>query len=173
MKGILARLLSVSAAIALIATPLAGQGGLFLGGGLTLPEKDYADVVESGFHGMAGFDIAPATSPLGIRVDAAYHLNEVTSPVDVDADGAIIAVSGNGVFRFGAPGVQPYIMGGVTWASAKCSGDDCLSDESESDVGYNVGGGLRFGSVFVEARYVAIGGDVNADFVPISIGFHF
>ena len=64
-------------------------------------------------------------------------------------------------------------MGGVTWASLKCSGDDCISDESESDVGFNVGGGLRFSSLFVEARYVSIGGNVGADFVPITIGFHF
>ncbi|HEY3434162.1 MAG TPA: outer membrane beta-barrel protein [Solirubrobacterales bacterium] len=173
MKGILTRIIFPGALVALVAAPLAAQGGLMLGGGLTLPKSDYEDVVEEGWHGMAGFDFVPAGTGLGIRVDGAYHLNSVIAPVDLDAAVAIIAVSGNGVFHFAGSGISPYLMGGVTWASANCSGDDCISEESESDVGYNVGGGLRFGSLFVEARYVSISGDVDADFIPITLGFHF
>ena len=64
-------------------------------------------------------------------------------------------------------------MGGVTWASLKCTGNDCIDTSSQSDVGYNIGGGLQFSSLFLEARYVSITGDVQADFIPITIGFHF
>jgi opacity protein-like surface antigen len=172
MKGILARLISTSAALVLVAAPLSAQGGFMLGGGLTLPQKDYADQVKDGWHGMVGLDL-PLSGPLGLRVDGAYHLNAIDIPGDLDMDAALIAVSGNGVFHFGSGGVSPYVMGGVTWASIKCTGDDCIDTSSQSDVGYNIGGGLQFSSLFLEARYVSISGDVEADFVPITIGFHF
>jgi hypothetical protein len=40
-------------------------------------------------------------------------------------------------------------------------------------MGFNVGGGVRFSSLFVEARYVSIGGDLDMKFVPLTVGFHF
>ena len=172
MKGILPRIASMSAIVALVAAPLAAQGGLMLGGGLTLPQSDYADLVKDGFHGMVGLEM-PLGLPLGLRVDAAYHLNAVDFAGDPDASAATIAVSGNGVFHFGAGGVKPYLMGGVTWARLACSGDDCIDTSSESDIGWNAGGGLGFGSLFLEARYVSISGEVEADFLPITLGFHF
>src|SRR6188768_1315464 len=110
MKGILPRIVSMSALVALVAAPLAAQG-FMIGGGLTLPQSDYADQVKDGWHGMAGLEI-PLGLPLGLRVDAAYHVNAVDFPGDPDASAALIAVSGNGVFHFGAGGVKPYRMGG-------------------------------------------------------------
>lgn len=172
MKGILARIIFASVSVALVAAPLAAQGGFMVGGGLTLPQSDYADQVKDGWHGMAGLEI-PLALPLGLRVDAAYHLNADNFPGDPDASAALIAVSGNGVFHFGAGSVKPYLMGGATWASLSCSGDDCIDTSSESDIGWNAGGGLGFGSLFLEARYVSIKGNVEAEFIPITIGFHF
>jgi len=172
MKGILTRIAFTSAIVALVAAPLAAQGGLMIGGGLTLPQSDYADQVKDGWHGMVGLDL-PLSGPLGLRIDGAYHLNAVDFPGDPDASAALIAVSGNGVFHIGAGGVKPYLMGGVTWASLACTGDDCIDTSSSSDIGWNLGGGLGFGSLFLEARYVSISGDVEADFIPITLGFHF
>ena len=171
MKGILARIISTGALLALVAAPLSAQG-FMLGGGLTLHQNDYGDQVKDGWHGMVGLDL-PLSGPLGLRVDGAYNLNAVDIPGDLDMDAALIAVSGDGVFQFGSGGVKPYVMGGVTWASLKCTGDDCIDTLSQSDVGYYIGGGLQFSSRFLEARYVSITGDVQADFVPITIGFHF
>src|SRR6478609_1375049 len=135
MKGFLARIISTGALLALVATPLAAQG-FMLGGGLTLPQNDYGDQVKDGWHGMVGLDL-PLSGPLGLRVDAAYHVNAFDTPVDLDQDAAIIAVSGNGVFHFGSGGIKPYVMGGVTWASLACTGDDCIDTSSSSDIGWN------------------------------------
>jgi opacity protein-like surface antigen len=173
MKRILRRLVIAGLGLAFVATPVFAQGGLILGGGLSLPQGDYKDAVKSGYHGMAGLNFAVLGAPLGVRVDAAYHLNDFDLPGSPDAASALLAVSGSAVYTFPSVGAKPYLVGGITWARAKCSGDDCVSDASDSDTGFNVGGGIRFGSIFAEARYLSIGGDVDLKLVPITVGFTF
>lgn len=173
MKRILTKVLCAGLGLALVATPAWAQGGLMVGGGLSLPQGDYKDAVKSGYHGMAGLNFGVLGAPLGLRVDAGYHLNDFDLPGDPDAASALLAVSGSAVYTFPSVGAKPYVVGGITWARAKCSGDDCVSDNSESDTGFNVGGGIRFGSIFAEARYISIGGDVDLKVVPITVGFTF
>lgn len=173
MKRILTRLLFAGLGLALVATPALAQGGLMVGGGLTMPQGDYADAVKSGYHGMAGLNFGVLGAPLGIRVDAGYHLNDFDLPGDPDAASNLIAVSGDVVYTFLSAGPKPYILGGITWGSWKCSGDDCALTDSESDTGFNVGGGIRFGGIFAEARYLSIGGDLDLKVVPITVGFSF
>jgi hypothetical protein len=173
MKRLLSHVLTAGLGLALAATPAAAQGGLMIGGGLTLPQGDFKDAAKSGYHGMAAFDFALLGAPLGIRLDATYHVNDFDLPGDPDAAFDILALSGDVNYSFLGVGARPYVVGGVTWASAKCGGNDCLSTTSTSDVGFNVGGGVRFGSIFAEARYVSIGGDLDTKFVPLTVGFHF
>ena len=173
MKRFLTKVLLAGLGLAILATPAFAQGGLMVGGGLTLPQGDYKDAVKTGFHGMAALGFGAAGAPLGVRVDAGYHLNAFDLPGDPDASANLIAVSGDAVYSFPATGAKPYLVGGITWGSLKCRGDDCLSDNSNSGTGFNVGGGIRFGSVFAEARYISIGGDLDLKVVPITVGFTF
>lgn len=173
MKRFLTQFLLAGLGLAFVATPAFAQGGLMVGGGLTLPRGDYADGVKSGYHLMGGLLFHAPGAPLGIRADAGYHLNDLDVAGDPDAKSNILAVSGDAVYAFPGVGARPYVLGGVTWASIRCRGDDCLSDNSDSDVGYNIGGGVNLGGIFAEARYVKIGGDVDAAFIPITVGFRF
>lgn len=173
MKRFLTKVLVAGLGLALVATPAFAQGGLMLGGGLTMPQGDFSDATKSGVHAMAAFDFGVLGAPLGVRVDGSYHLNYFDLPGDPDAAANTIAFGGDAVYTFPSVGAKPYILGGITWASLKCSGDDCLSTESESATGFNVGGGVRFGGIFAEAKYVSIGGDLDIKFVPITVGFHF
>lgn len=172
MKGRLARRLVMVAFLALVAAPLAAQGGLKLGGGVTLPQGDYADEVKNGWHGMAAFAFG-VPGPLGVRVDAAYHLSPFDLPADVDANSAIIALGGDLQLGGGDAGASPYLLAGFTWASAKCSGDACPFETSEEAWGYNVGAGFDMAMLFAEIRYVQLQGDLQTSFVPITIGFRF
>ena len=173
MKRFLKQCLVAGLGLALVATPAFAQGGLMVGGGLTMPQGDFGDGVKSGVHGMVALDFGVLGAPLGVRVDGSYHLNYFDLPGDPDAAANIIAVGGDVVYSFPSPGAHPYVLGGITWASLKCSGDDCLNDDSESATGFNVGGGIRFGGIFAEAKYVSIGGDLDIKYVPITVGFHF
>lgn len=172
MKGLLARIIATSAACALLVAPLAAQGGLKLGGGVTLPQGDYADEVTNGWHGMAAYTFG-APGPLGVRVDAAYHLSPFDLPGDVDANSAIIAVGGDIVLGGGNAGASPYLLGGVTWGSAKCTGDACPFETSTEAWGYNIGVGFDMAMFFAEARYVQLQGDLQTSFAPITVGLRF
>jgi hypothetical protein len=173
MKRFLTQSMLAGLCLALLAIPASAQGGLMLGGGLTLPQGDFKDGAKSGFHAMAAFDFAVLGAPLGVRVDGSYHLNDFDLPGDPDAAANIIAFNGDVVYSFPAPGAKPYVLGGITWASLKCSGDDCLTEDSESATGFNIGGGIRFGGIFAEAKYVSVGGDLDIKYVPLTVGFHF
>jgi hypothetical protein len=53
-------------------------------------------------------------------------------------------------------------------------GDDAPDVDAETDMGFNIGGGLDFGlaalKLFAEARYFSVG---DADFLPITVGLRF
>jgi len=172
MFGLSKRLLILGLAGAVLATPAMAQS-MKLGGGVILPQGDYADDVESGWHGMVAFTFKPPASPVGFRVDGAYNLSALDLPTDVDANSQIITVSGDVVYAFSTAGVGPYFLGGATWGNAKCTGDACPFDTSLDAWGYNFGGGLDVGIFFGEVRYVWLGGDLESSFVPITVGFHF
>ncbi len=57
------------------AAPLGAQGGISfgLGGGLSLPEGDLADGVNTGWHGLATAELASPLHPWGLRLDVAYN----------------------------------------------------------------------------------------------------
>ena len=100
-------------------------------------------------------------------------MNDLDAPGDPDAAANIRAVNGDLTFAFPSAGATPYLLGGLTWASLRCSGDDCLTEDSEEDTGYNFGGGIMFGGVFVEAKYVKIGGDLDIEYLPVTLGISF
>ncbi|HEU4570490.1 MAG TPA: outer membrane beta-barrel protein [Gemmatimonadales bacterium] len=177
MKGIVKGLVAAGLGLVLVAVPAQAQIGWQVGAGLTMPQGDFGDGFKSGFHAMGAANFALTGAPIGIRADAAYNMNKVdASGVDISSN--ILTVSGDAKYSFAPGPVSPYLLGGITWARASISGSDAPSGvDAQSDIGFNFGGGINFGlgslKAFAEARYFTIGGDVDADFIPITVGLRF
>jgi hypothetical protein len=172
-----------------------------LGGGLTAPRQQLNTTFEPGFNitGMLGWD--PIGAPFGVRFDVAYdQFSERSQYAGLAADPQMISAHLNGKLRFPLYGVETggraelYAIGGGSYyrhknllygpsgatvpSQIECGeeGDDRANcDEWSDDFGWNLGGGVGFGfgpsNVFLEARWMGIGG--SRSFVPIIIGLTF
>jgi opacity protein-like surface antigen len=138
-----------------------------------MPQGDAADASDNGFHGMAAATFTLPAAPIKIRADFGYH-TMASSDDALDISSNLITVSGDAQWTIIPGPLSPYLIGGATWGSSSLGGDDAPDVDSESDFGFNVGGGLDFGlgplKLFAEARYFSVG---DADFLPITVGIHF
>lgn len=156
-------------------------------GGLSMPMGDFGDVAKMGFH-IGGFGAArlSETSPIKIRAELVYNRFgaegfEDVGEVDVDGNYSILSITGNAIYDLPAEGmVRPYVMGGLGLYRFTASVDadipgagDVDSSASETEFGFNIGGGLNFQlsgfATFVEIRYHS----ADADYIPISFGIRF
>ncbi|HEY3492795.1 MAG TPA: outer membrane beta-barrel protein [Solirubrobacterales bacterium] len=175
-KSFLKGLVAAAVGIALLAAPAAAQIGWSLGAGLTMPQGDFGDGAESGFHGMAGATFSIPAAPIKIRADFGYHMLPASEDLVGDADVSfnMITVSGDAQWTIMPGPLSPYLVGGLTWGSMGVGGDDAPDVDAETDMGFNIGGGLDFGlaalKLFAEARYFSVG---DADFLPITVGLRF
>ena len=177
-KGIVKGLIALVLGVVLIATPASAQIKWGLGIGPTIPQGTFKDGFKMGFHavGIANFDLT--AKPISFRADAVYNVNKCDFTSCGNITSKLLTLSGNVEYNFPTPSAHPYLTGGVTYARASLGGSDAPAGLSaESDIGFNVGGGLHFDlgptKAFVEARYFAIGGNVDAHFIPISFGIRF
>jgi opacity protein-like surface antigen len=172
LKGIVAAALGV----ALLAAPAAAQIGWSVGAGMTMPQGDFGDAADNGFHGMAAATFTLPASPIKIRADFGYHTMAASEDLVGTADVSwnMMTLSGDAQWTIMPGPLSPYLIGGVTWGSLGVGGDDAPDVDSESDFGFNLGGGLDFGlgalSLFAEARYFSVG---DADFLPLTVGIKF
>ena len=145
---------------ALAATPALAEKGDFWFGlnlGLSAPTGDFGDFGDMGYQGtLTGtYMLSPA---FGLGADLGYHswggtddYNALLESIsgDPEAEGTFSAIQGTGhvVFNIAMSGkATPYLKGGLGMYNFKAkveteSGD---ADESESNFGYNLGGGLNF-----------------------------
>ncbi|MEO6067871.1 MAG: outer membrane beta-barrel protein [Gemmatimonadales bacterium] len=177
-KRITHGLISVALGMALVATPATAQVKFGLGIGPTMPQGTFGDGFKMGFHavGIANYELT--AKPISFRTDLMYNINKCDISGCGNITSNLLTVSGDVEYNFPTPRAHPYLLGGVTWARASVGGSDAPSGiPAQSDIGFNVGGGLHFDlgptKAFVEARYFAIGGDVDAHFIPISFGIRF
>jgi hypothetical protein len=150
-----------------------------LGAGASMPMGDFDDMYGTGFNVTGSVGWHPTESAFGIRFDASYdRLNGEDPPgaVPMLEDASIFSGLGEVTLRIPrALGLNPYIVGG---GGVYRFSDYGGSSESQTEWGWNAGGGLRFGwgftSLFVEARYMSVGtpGD-RAEWVPIILGITF
>lgn len=141
--------------------------------GPTLPVSDYGSDKNVGYHIGILVDVRIPQSPIGFRVDGAFHeIGYSGNSTKQD----IWATSANVLLKIptGTP-LIPYAIGGVGIYSAHRT--LILGARSRTDPGVNLGGGLRFelGDVttFVEARYHRVTGDAAIRMVPITLGILF
>ena len=171
--GVIAGLTLAAAA----AAPAAAQGAadarpvrFGVQGGISLPTGDDNEGVNTGFTVGGLLDFQPAALPFGIRVNADYHRFGIE---DVDNKLSVLAVTGNAKYDFTtASGISPYVIGGVGMYRSSIS--DCDECESDTEFGFNFGGGLNFNlgtlDTFAEVRYNLVDG---SGIVPVVFGIRF
>jgi hypothetical protein len=186
-----------------VATALAAAQGtrvqFGLGAGLTVPTGDFhADASGDGFKlgwlGMALFEVQPARSPVGFRVDGTYGENSGNDKLNADltalagapttAKTKLLGGNADVTYHFGqsSGAVHGYLLGGIGVYNLKLAitSGGTTADSSETKFTWNVGGGFDYGigsaALFLEVRYVAISsafGGLKTTFIPITAGVRF
>lgn len=159
-------------ALAAGATEASAQVGFAIGGGPTFPMGDLSDGLEMGYHGQLSVSFGLPLIPVGLRADGMF----TRFNAEGDIDGHLQYMSGtlNAVINLPTPGITPYLIGGAGFYSGKAELGDIESD-SETDLGVNVGAGVRIGlpglGIFAEARLhnVFTEGE-SSRFVPVTLG---
>ncbi|HVX40486.1 MAG TPA: outer membrane beta-barrel protein [Gemmatimonadaceae bacterium] len=167
------------AVLALAARPASllaqGNAHFVIAAGATLPTGTFGDNHDIGYHGIVGVEMLQPSSQLGFRVEGMYNeFNQKSGSDKAHASGVI----GNAVFELAPAGRTTantiYAIGGIGYYSTK---DPTFFDNSsQTNVGWNIGGGFRFPltgfSAYVEARYHSVNG-TDFHFVPITFGLVF
>ena len=183
----MSRKLLAVAAFALIAPVAAAQAQLKfgIGAGATIPSGDLSgdNGVETGYHLLATAGIQPPLAPVGFRVDGMFNEFNYKAAALSDIKQRIMGLNANAVFSMpGAIVLAPYAIGGVGFYNSKSNID---GDEAETDVGVNIGAGVKFGlagfGAFAEFRFHHIfmeedattGTTPKARFIPITFGITF
>lgn len=183
MKSFVPLALALSIAGALPAAARAqGLGGIKLNiaAGAAIPTGDFGQGADIGYNLTVGVGARQGTSPLGFRAEGFYNEFGIT---DTDLKAHAGGVSLNATYDIAlntltspAAGVGNtlYLIGGLGYYSTRVN--TFFNDDSDSNLGYNVGAGFRFPltgfSAYIEARYNSVS---NADvkFVPIVFGLVF
>ncbi len=179
-------LAGVGVALAVAAAPAQGQVAFGIAAGATIPSASLNDRSNLGYNGLATLQLGVPMFPLQFRADLQYNSfggkdfgNAVTNAFN-QADTRVIGGSINAVLNLLPGPIKPYVIGGVGYYDTKLQGT-----ESTRKVGYNYGGGVKFGltgaSIFVEARMHQIndatfdvgGGRTTAKFIPVTVGIMF
>jgi opacity protein-like surface antigen len=165
--------------LSLVAAPRAqAQVGVGVSAGLSMPTGDLADSFKSGYsvNGLIGFTMP--MSPIGFRGEVGYNSWDGKSDV---ADGVTASsLSGTANVVLQVPGMivaKPYLIAGIGEHRVKIDAGG-LGNDSETKMGWNVGGGLNFGlgtlSTMLEARYVTVNtSGSSTHYVPITFGIMF
>jgi hypothetical protein len=145
------------------------QTSISIAAGATAPTGSFGNVHDVGYHVLGALGIAPPLSPLAFRLEGSFSEFNRTG-LGTDAKDRVLALTGNGVLKLSGS-IGPYAIGGVGLYDVRRPGFS-----GDSNVGFNIGGGYRFGltgfSAFAEARYHRAG-DGQTAFIPITFGIAF
>lgn len=182
-----------SLAAVLLVAPIAGVAygqmtpHYLVAAGVALPTGTFSDGNDAGYHLGAGVELKSADTPLGIRIEGTYtEFNNSgvggKSIVDGGSANLVYTLSGAATGRSAATAMTLYGIGGVGYYgtrepeffSTPFNGE--VQTFSQTNVGWNLGGGLRFPlsgfDAYVEARYVSVN-STDVRFVPITFGLVF
>lgn len=141
--------------------------------GVTAPLGDYGNDKDVGYHLGILFDAPMRGTPLGFRVDGAFHElkytgNSTKAQIFMASTSAMLKLP-TGSF------VSPYLIGGAGIYNSQRT--LFLTTRSRTDFGVNIGGGIRFEltevTTFIEARYHRVAGDGGPKILPITFGVLF
>lgn len=169
---VVAILVALSAVPAL---PLRAQesGGLGLAAGATVPLSSYSNDKNTGYHLGLVLTLKTSLRALMFRVDGDFSELKYKQSSTKEQ---IWMANANVMLLFPARVVvTPYVVGGVGVYNRRRT--LFLNNNSTTDLGFNGGGGLRFGlgevHTFVEVRYHAASGRNDIRMVPITFGVSF
>jgi opacity protein-like surface antigen len=145
-----------------------------LAAGGALPTGAFGDVHETGFALIGGLGFAMPASPIRFRAEASYNQFNHKEPFADVSSSRAGGFTGNAIYDFpsGRGSPTPYAIGGVGLYGTR----DFDDADTQWNVGWNLGGGIRFPltgfSVYVEARYHSVS-SANVSFTPITFGVVF
>jgi hypothetical protein len=153
-----------------------------VGGGVSLPQGDVSDDVNTGWHALATAELASPMHPWGLRLDVAYNRFAFSSQLEtaLGGEGHLSAGSATLNFTYRLPKVtwpiQAYLLWGLGAYRTDCSlGPGC---ESRVRYGWNYGLGAKFYFLglrnFIEIRghrTKSRTGDVH--YFPLTFGIMF
>jgi opacity protein-like surface antigen len=162
------------AALAVVPRLHAQSTNFNIAAGLSLANSNFGDRNDAGYALIVGIGFTQRASPISIRAEGIYTEYDAKNSSDKSHAGGI---TGNVVYDFksspGAP-ITLYAIGGIGLYSTK---EERFFDDSDTGVGWNLGGGLRFPltgfSAYVEARYHSVSTTPNVTFTPIVFGLRF
>lgn len=168
-------LASMVAALAAVPRVHAQAVNYNIAAGLSLANGDFGDRNDAGYALIVGVGFTQRASPFSIRAEGIYtQYDSKFRDRDKSSAGGI---TGNVIYDFKTTPSTPvtlYAIGGVGLYSTK--EESVFGDDSDSGVGWNLGGGLRIPltgfSAYVEARYHSIS-SANVSFTPIVFGLRF
>jgi hypothetical protein len=178
MRAALRQFFLAASAMALCATVASAQArpvSLGVTGGASVPTGDRGDGLQTGFNVGGLLEVAPAVSPVGLRLEGGYHRFDYSG--GVNGNDRLITGIANGVVKFPGSVARPYLIGGV--GAYNLGGEtNGTSRDSETNIGLNGGVGIDIPlsgiATFVEARYHTVfRDDRNFTMLPISVGIRF
>ena len=167
-------------------TPAAAQSLVSLGvaAGASVPKSGLGRRTSTGYHAMVTLSVHAPMTPLSFRVEGMF--NELDYNSDLGSGGGapfraqeksarILAATANGILTSSGL-LRPYIIGGVGIYRTTEAVPLLGGTQSTNDVGWNLGGGLRFDltgfGAYAEARYHWIG-DPGLRMLPVTFGLTF
>ncbi len=163
------------ALLALVALALPGatnaQARLMVGGGISSPNGDFSDAVDTGVHGRVGLQVGVPAFPVSLRGEGEVHsFSEATGTEKAQ----LISGTISAVLSLGGIGLSPYILAGL----GSYRYDDSTAADALTNGGYHGGFGASIGALgfggFAEVRLVNINGDDgDRRYVAATFGFRF
>ncbi|HEY4217796.1 MAG TPA: outer membrane beta-barrel protein [Gemmatimonadaceae bacterium] len=147
-----------------------------LAAGLTEPTSTFGDFYDAGYNLIVGIGMNPPLSPLGFRAEGIYNEFDQKGGGDkANAGGVTINATYDLIHPTPLNTTTLYAIGGIGYFSTK-EPEQFFDVESQSNIGYNIGAGFKFGlsgfAAYVEARYYSVS-NTDVRFVPISFGLVF
>lgn len=171
-------------AVAAVTSPIEAQvrtTSFGVSGGLSLPLSGALETAETGYNITGSLYIRPARyANLGFRGDLAWDKFSIESPAGSSVRVLGFVFSGLYNIPLSASSVRPYVLAGAGFYSTKATVVTGPTDVSASDsnLGYNLGGGIAFQlsgfSTFLEAKWVNVMTEPNGtSFAPLTFGIRF
>jgi len=158
-----------------LASPVAAQPSLRVGGGISSPNGDMGDLLGSGYHGRVMLSLGVPVAPVSLRFEGAMHRFNA-SGTDVGKMNQLNGTIG-AELTLGLAGIEPYLFVGWGKYRQEYSSEFELG-ESQTHPGYHAGFGVQAGILglggFVEVRIVQVSGDISdSRYVPLTVGLSF
>ena len=151
-----------------------------LAGGVSLPQGDFADASNLGWHAQGTVGVYTFMQPIGLRADVAYNrfpFSTTSQSVLGSGSNNVGSATLNATYRLpmtNSP-LSPYLITGLGAYRLGCSLPGC---ESTTHFGWNAGLGTRLNLMglvtLLEARYHRTkSGGAALGYIPITLGLTF